>query len=128
MPALYADIDTIDGRHADAGSENNPTREQARELIAMLPFEPTVLIDTSGGYHVWYALETPLKHWTPEGQATLARWAQLWEDNGAKLGVHVDGKPSRDIQAAPRPAGSLNWKKAEPDWKPATNTTEEKAA
>lgn len=52
---LWADIDYGTVGHASPAPYQ--TAHEAFDAICALPIAPTMVVDTGGGYHVWYALE-----------------------------------------------------------------------
>ena len=123
LPALFADIDTSDGEHA--AGDKNPTREQARAMIAACPLDPTLVVETGGGFHFWAVLDEPLDGSTPEGKLVLAHWKQWWVRSAADMGVNLDEGVLADVGRVMRVAGMLNHKGAEP--KPVKILTETSA-
>lgn len=111
MPALVVDIDTSDGHHHRA--EQCPSRVQAAALVEALPFEPTLVIDSGGGLHVWGVLDDPLDPHVPEQAEVLARlehWLKAYaREHGFKIDAGVTSDPARVL----RPAGTLNAKGGE---------------
>lgn len=87
LPALFADIDVKDARHA---AENLPTREEADAVLATFPLgPPTILIWTGGGYHAWWALSSlPTLEQEKAACAGLRAWLQ--SEFTTKRGWHVD--------------------------------------
>jgi hypothetical protein len=57
IPGFFFDVDHSGGIHAE--KENLPTQQQALDLIHSYPFKPTMIVDTTGGYHpYWLFKET----------------------------------------------------------------------
>lgn len=111
LPALFADIDVAGGMHKTGENDlPHPSDEEALEIIAKFPLQPTLLVRTSGGYHVWVALDTPLDHRTPEGQAILKRWKKGWVDEFKDRGLKLDEGVLADVARMLRVAGTVNCK------------------
>jgi hypothetical protein len=114
LPALFADIDVIGGVHK-TGKDGLPlpSDEEALEIITKFPLQPTLLVRTGGGYHVWVALDAPLDHRTPEGQAVLNGWKTGWIAEFEKSERYLDEGILADVARMLRVAGTLNCKDPE---------------
>lgn len=112
LPALFIDLDTTDGVHKRT-EDRLPTRAQAHELLAMLPVDVGLLIDSGGGYHGYVLLDEPLDHTTPEGQELLERWKAACISAARELDVDIDEGVLADVVRVLRPAGSINHKATE---------------
>lgn len=64
IPAIYLDLDTLDGVHkpflGEQAGLKHPTREEAVELAFKIA-EPSLVVASGGGLHVYYNLAEPLK-------------------------------------------------------------------
>jgi len=109
--ALVADLDTADG--AKHSSENLPTRAQALAWIAALPVEPTLVVDTGGGFHVYVALSEPVDLLT-DGADFYAGWDKFWTDLADRDGVHIDQTPLVNVAGVLKVAGTRNHKSGLP--------------
>ena len=64
IPGVWADIDVFHEVHKK--KENlPPTAEAAQEVMAELPYEPTLIVDSGHGLQYWWLLENP---WVFSGQ------------------------------------------------------------
>ena len=64
IPGVWADIDVFHQVHKK--KENlPPTAEAAQEVMAELPYEPTLIVDSGHGIQAWWLLENP---WVFSGQ------------------------------------------------------------
>ena len=64
IPGVWADIDVFHQVHKK--KENlPPTAEAAQEVMAELPYEPTLIVDSGHGLQYWWLLENP---WVFSGQ------------------------------------------------------------
>ncbi|MEC5185252.1 hypothetical protein RCH12_002728 [Cryobacterium sp. MP_3.1] len=106
LVALVVDIDTDDGEHRVTG---NPTRAEVAEWLTEVP-TPTVSVDSSGGFHWWFALETPVDPHTAEGAELIARHKAFWLAFGASHGRNIDAGPLAALTQVLRPAGTVNAK------------------
>lgn len=118
LPALFADVDIDTGEHK-ALDKPLPTAAEALEIISKCPLQPTLLIHTGGGYHVWVALDTPLDYRTPEGEELLKRWKAWWVAAFVEAGRHLDEGVLADVARMLRIAGTANHKRPE-DVRPVT--------
>ncbi|MEB0002470.1 hypothetical protein QN357_05905 [Cryobacterium sp. RTC2.1] len=117
MVALVVDVDTDDGEHRVS---NNPSRAEVTEWLTEIP-APTVSVDSSGGFHWWFALDTPVDPRTVEGAELIARHRAFWLAFGARRGRNIDAGPLHTLSQVLRPAGTVNAKGAE--LKPVTLVT-----
>jgi hypothetical protein len=108
LPAIFVDLDTIDGVHSAGGA--NPTRAQVAEMIAGCPLDASLVVDTGGGMHLWVALDEPLDGSSDGGKQILARWKQWWVDEAAHRRVNIDAGVIADVTRILRPAGTVNHK------------------
>ena len=111
LVALVVDIDTADGEHRVAG---NPTRAEVAEWLVELPIQPTVIVDSSGGFHWWFALDTPLDPHTSEGADLILRHQAFWLAFAQTKARNIDAGPMKAITQVLRPAGTLNFKSGKP--------------
>ena len=83
ISGMWADVDVVHPTHKKQNLP--PTRENALEILAQLPFEPTIVIDSGHGIQAWWLFHKP---WIFDGQAdnntadTLAQW---WNQEIDKL-------------------------------------------
>lgn len=111
LAALVADIDLAGGCHKPPKSGlPHPDRTQAAAILEGNPLgDPSLLIDTGGGLHAWWALSDPLAV-TPEVRGLLGRWDEWLTSRAEALGVHIDPGVASDVTRVLRPAGTLNRK------------------
>jgi hypothetical protein len=57
FPGLVADIDCQGGTHNE---KNLPTREEALQFISEIPFKPSMIIWSGGGFQVYWLFDEPL--------------------------------------------------------------------
>ncbi|MCQ9162951.1 hypothetical protein [Arthrobacter sp. STN4] len=97
IPAIFADIDVRSGTHK---SDNLPTWEEADQWLRDFPLKPTILFNTGGGYHAWWALdELPTADEQAEMLLKTKRW---WLHRAEQDGKHFDGgvlEPLRILRA-----------------------------
>ena len=108
--AVVADLDHAGGRHK-AAKLPHPTVEQLPQLLDGLP-APSLVVDTGGGWHVWWTLTTPLTDTVTAKRARAAVHRTL-KRNGDALGVHVDVGVTTNVANILRVPGTWN-RKAEP--------------
>ena len=112
LHGLWCDLDHAQGCHAEpsGGLPLPPTPEEALAVIEGLP-EPSVVINTSGGFQAWWFFDEPIEIGS-HGYEELAELASSWTDmivrRGAELGFHVDAV--RDLARLMRVPGTLNHK------------------
>lgn len=65
VPAIFADIETKGHRNGKgelaANQERYPDRETALGLIQRMPLDPGCILDTGGGFHVYWLLDKPYR-------------------------------------------------------------------
>lgn len=119
LPVLWLDVDTADGVHKGSKSGlPHPTRGQARDLISRAPWgDPTLLIDSGGGYHAYWALAEPAMCGgdgsDPDVAATrelLERWDAWWVAQAQEMGVHIDKGVTKSPESVMRIPGTINRK------------------
>lgn len=93
---LWADVDY--GTVGHAVPALYATREDALATISTLGIAPSMLVDTGGGFHVWYALATP---------ATRAEWDRAMGALNYALGGDENAMDPPRILRVP---GTLNMK------------------
>ena len=84
IAGVWADIDVFHPVHTKAG-RLPANREEAREVMAQLPYEPTLIVDSGHGLQYWWLLEKP---WVfkDEGEwAEARRMVQWWHQMTLKL-------------------------------------------
>jgi hypothetical protein len=115
LDALVVDIDFSDGGSAHAAGERNPTREQADVWIAEAPVQPTLVIASGGGYHLWFALKTFVPVRSDAGVELVARHKNLWESIAAADSLNIDAGPLKNQAAGVlRTSGGWNRKQNAP--------------
>lgn len=108
LTALWVDLDRADepGHKTKA---NLWSRDDMRKLWDWLPIQPSAVIDSGGGWWLYYILTepVPLNH-DGTGELLLARWGRWWQQIGEQFDRQVDSvfNPGR-IARAP---GSINGK------------------
>ncbi|TFD26626.1 hypothetical protein [Cryobacterium lyxosi] len=106
--ALVADLDINTGTHASA---NLPTLGEALRWVAGLPQEPTLVIHSGGGLHVWQGLSSPIDVKDGgSGEALYSGWADYWKECASTAGLKVDEGPLSNSALVLRVAGSRNHK------------------
>lgn len=111
-PGLGSDIDCLGGTHKE---KNLPTKEQALSLLNEIPFKPSVLIWSGGGYQPYWLFSEP---WIFEGPGDCEkskelsrRWQSFLISRGKEHGWKIDNCGS--IEHLFRVPGTFNHK-AEP--------------
>lgn len=108
LTALWVDLDRA-GEPGHKGAGPFWSRDDMRTLLQSLPIHPTAIVDSGGGWWLWFRLTDPVKlNEDGTGELLLARWRRYWTDLADTMGRHIDGvwNPSR-IARAP---GSINTK------------------
>ena len=96
IPGLWADIDVAGPTHKKPALPE--TIEAARELLAQLPFAPTILVHSGHGLQAWWLFSSPWMFQSEEERyqaQALARWwhgklAALFHEKGWTLDATHD--------------------------------------
>ena len=112
--ALWLDIDVNNENDPSHERKNNPkTFEEARELINFFPLEPTILIHSGHGYHVWWAMKEFWNFETKDHRAvaatTLEEFQRVMKANASAKGLNIDS--TFDVARVLRIPGTMNMKK-----------------
>lgn len=84
IAGVWADIDVFHEVHAKA--ERLPgTREEAQEVMAKLPYEPTLIIDSGHGLQYWWLLRTPWVFQDEDEWGEARRMVQWWHHETGEL-------------------------------------------
>lgn len=95
-PALWVDIDCV---------KQGLTGKEVMEALSFLPFQPSIIINSGGGLHVYWALEAPVD--ISEGQPARDAVAAALK---ALVGVLAGDMKSTDLARVMRLPGTLNTK------------------
>jgi hypothetical protein len=93
--ALWADLDGKDGY----------TRESRIEQLAKLPYQPSIVVWTGGGFHPYWLLNE-----SAEGPEELSRAECIMR----RIAEGLQGDPVHDRSRILRVPGTFNWKYGEP--------------
>lgn len=107
ITCLWVDIDIAGPNHKDVAGVL-PTLDQARELVRSFPLQPSIIVATGGGYHVYWLLDEMVTG--TDASVLLERWAATWADRALERQVHVDNV--FDVARVLRMPGTLNHKNA----------------
>lgn len=109
VTGLYIDIDYFGGAHKQT---NLPTRQDVLDLLATLPMQWSLILDTGGGFHNYLLFKEP---WVLDDEGERGEAGQLLKDFQhtfrvifAEKGWHLDS--TADLARILRPGGTLNYK------------------
>ncbi len=112
---VWIEIDCQEGVHKEK-TENLPTKEQALAILQGFPIVPTVIMDSGGGFHCHWWLNTPLVFTTDDerqqGQDLVRRFQQAVAEVFHQQGFKVD--TTSDLARVLRPPHTFNHKSAQP--------------
>jgi hypothetical protein len=117
LPGFWLDIDIRGPGHV---AENLPASlaEVVEGILKPFEFEPTAVVDSGGGLHVYWLTEHPILI-TDANRAEVAKLSKLWQERlislasnalGEGRGWHVD--QTADLARVLRPVGTSNRKGA----------------
>ncbi len=115
IDSIWADLD-VHGEHHKG--DNLPTMDEAVAAIERMPVPPSVMVNSGGGLHLYYALEQPLEI---RDEADLHRAEQIvgdWQNllRQKLAGKHLD--KTSDLSRLLRVPHTLNHKPRRYDRKP----------
>ena len=110
VPALWLDLDVAGPGHEKS---NLPKSEaEAWKIIDALPFAPSLVLATGGGFHVYWIFKEPweLESTDERNRAAgvMRGWQTLAVDAAANWGLVVDA--THDLSRVLRPLGTMNHK------------------
>ena len=117
LVALWADLDIAGpGHHPPEGKQLPRTENEAMAIVRRLP-EPSMIMRTGGGLHLWWLLDNLYETRTDEHRSNAATISETWHaaivSEGARLGYHVDAVG--DLARIMRLSGTRNHKRTPAD-------------
>lgn len=113
IPGLWLDIDCQGGAHS---SQDLPTEDEARTLLAEFPLPPSIIVHSGGGLHAYWLFS---KFWVINGEADRKQAAALVEEFqrgfialAASHGWKLDN--TSDLARVLRVPGTCNHKSGQP--------------
>jgi hypothetical protein len=110
IPGIWADLDFAIAGHKKKNLP--PDRDCLDLLLGELPLKPSVIVDTGGGYHVWWLFKEPLIFEDNDTRLTAAAvvegWQRLIERTSRRHGWAVD--QTFDLARVLRIPGTKNHK------------------
>ena len=114
IPGVVGDFDCRGGQHK-TDPDKLPTKEEALKLIREIPFKPSILIWSGGGYQTYWLFPEPWifedKQDKKKAERLSGRWKDFLVSIGKKKGWKIDSTAS--IEHLFRIPGTFNCK-AEP--------------
>lgn len=109
MPGLWLDIDILNPVHNR--QDLIPSQEKAVELVESFGLEPTLLIDSGYGYHLYWLFEEPV--WFEPGdfarcQKLSNKFQEAFRQHSISKGYYIDD--TSDLTRILRLPGSFNFK------------------
>lgn len=103
LNCLVADIDIIGVNHVSA--KNYPrTKEDAMRLIASFPIYPTFIVNSGGGYHLYWVFKEPIAN----ENGISEKWGRLLQQYAEKMSYEIDSV--FDVSRVLRPVQTKNRK------------------
>lgn len=107
---FFADLDTADGVHKVKPGQRLPDRSEVLAMIAISPLgEPSLLVDSAGGYHAYWMLDRPLQL-NDQTRDLMRRWSAWIASYASEAGFTVDAGLSADPARVLRIPGTFNEK------------------
>lgn len=110
MPGVWLDLDTSDGFHKSG--EYLPTSKDALEFVENLPMQPTIIVHSGGGYHLYFLFHKPWVFETDEDRENARRLSRNFQayiiNKGKDLGYKIDN--THDLARLLRVPGTSNFK------------------
>lgn len=107
VAALILDLDTVDGEHANP---DQPTRDQALSWISEVPISPSSVVDSGGGFHCTWNLDTLLDAQAADTKMLTLRWQEYWRRVSSRDRLNVDLDFIAQKTSGLRPAGTWSSK------------------
>jgi putative DNA primase/helicase len=109
IPGLWVDIDYLGGVHT---AKNLPTRQEALDLLNLFSLKPSIIVDTGGGFHVYYLFD---RLWVFKGKVGRGQAADLLQRFQAGIIALAAGRGWKvdntgDLARVLRLPGTLNHK------------------
>jgi hypothetical protein len=82
MPAVWVDIDTLEGEHKaaqHAGNKLPETTDAVMEMLMELPLLPSFVVRTGGGCHAYWLFDEPLELRTQEERDAARDLSYAWQ-------------------------------------------------
>ena len=90
-PGVVLDVDCLGGTHNE---KNLPTKEQALKLISDLPFKPSMIVWSGGGFQVYHLFDEPWIFESAEDRKKASdlslRWQRFLVARGKEKGWKLD--------------------------------------
>jgi len=110
VPGVWLDLDVAGDGHEKRGLP--ACKEDAYRILEGLPLDPTLVVSTGGGFHVYWLFREPWELEAPEerdrASAIVRGWQGLAINVAANLGFTVDS--THDLSRVLRPVGTVNHK------------------
>ena len=110
VPGVWLDVDVAGAGHEKKGLPSS--QAEADRILSALPMDPTWIIETGGGTHVYWLFREPYvieEAGERDRLAAIVRgWQQLAIDRAADMGYTVDS--THDLSRVLRPVATLNGK------------------
>jgi hypothetical protein len=114
MPGLWLDLDIAGPGHEKTGLPKSQV--DADRILAALPLDPTWIVETGGGTHVYWLWREPWvfesEEERTEAAALIRGWQQVAIDAATEMGFVVDS--THDLSRVLRPLGTINSKYGAP--------------
>lgn len=113
-PGVWVDLDFANSAAKKRSRRKYPSREHAEQLLARLPAQPSLVVDTGGGWHVYWLFHEVEPLDTADRRALMARIVAGWQRHVARELERLGGyelDPTQDLPRVLRPAGawSCRW-------------------
>ena len=110
VPGVWLDLDVAGDGHEKRGLP--ASQEDAYHILSGLPLDPSMVVATGGGFHVYWLFREPWELETSDerdrASSIVRGWQGLAINVAAELGFTVDS--THDLSRVLRPVGTVNHK------------------
>ena len=110
VPGVWLDLDVAGDGHEKRGLPES--KEDAYKILGGLPLDPSLVVVTGGGFHVYWLFREPWELETSEerdrASSIVRGWQGLAINVASDLGFTVDS--THDLSRVLRPVGTINHK------------------
>ncbi|WP_051318316.1 MULTISPECIES: DNA primase family protein [Cohnella] len=109
LPGVWMDIDCSEGSHAKKGL---PSFREAEDFINSFPLQPSLVVNSGGGYHIYWLLEQGIEITTPKENKQVSELVRNFQNVLRQIGFQHGWEfdNTSDLARILRIPGTLNYK------------------